>query len=60
MSAALFGFAIWCVVRTTLVATVKTSNSMKTKMMPMIPPRPGVFLAPLVSSFRLAVTSQPQ
>jgi hypothetical protein len=51
---------IWPVVTTMLVAIVKTSKSMKTKIMPMMPPMPGVFLAPLVSSLRLAVTSQPQ
>ena len=51
---------IWLVVETMLVAIVKTSKSAKTKMMPMMAPIPGVFFALFVSSFRLAVTSQPQ
>ena len=47
-------------VSTMFVAIVNTSNSTNTTRMPMIAPRPGVFFAPLVSSFRFAVTSHPQ
>ena len=43
-----------------LDATVKTSNNKNTTNVPRSPPKPDVLFASLVSSLRLAVTSQPQ
>jgi len=42
-----------------LDATVNTSKSKNTTNVPSKPPRPDVFFASFVSSFKLAVTSSP-